>query len=156
MSYEARNQSIMKFEQYMHLIMLSRKSKKIKSMIYFLFFLFLNNITVLNSYARDISFTWSENSEPIEGYKLYYKRGGNAGSPFDGTNATEGISPIIIGKVTTFTITGLDNSTVYHFALTAYNGTEESEYSEVITVAPASTSHEVPAPKLIQIRSSSF
>ncbi|TKB07436.1 PKD domain-containing protein [Desulforhopalus sp. IMCC35007] len=88
------------------------------------------------SFAKDYSFSWSANAEPVEGYRLYYKMGGVAGPPFDGTGATEGSSPIDLGKVTSFTISGLLDNTTYHFALTAYNGTDESDYTDVITVFP--------------------
>jgi PKD repeat protein len=86
------------------------------------------------AFAKDYSFTWSANPEPVEGYKLYYKIDGAAVPPFDGTGASAGPSPINVGKQTAFTITGLDDNTTYYFALTAYNGTEESEFSEIISV----------------------
>ena len=82
-------------------------------------------------------FSWSANAEPVEGYKLYYKKGGIADPPFDGTDATEGSSPIDLGKVTSFTISGLLDKTTYHFALTAYDGNDESDYTDVITVFPS-------------------
>lgn len=50
--------------------------------------------------------------------------------------ASEGTSPIILGKVTSFTITGLEDNTTYHFALTAFNENDESDYTDVITVFP--------------------
>jgi PKD repeat protein len=91
------------------------------------------------SVGASYPFSWSANAEPVEGYKLYYKKGGSATPPFDGTDATEGVSPIDLGKVTSFTITGLEDNTTYHFALTAYNGSEESDLTDVITVFPVVT-----------------
>jgi PKD repeat protein len=88
------------------------------------------------AFAKDYPFAWAANPEPVEGYKLYYKRGGNAGPPFDGTGASQGPSPIVLGKQTSFTITGLEDNTPYHFALSAYYGAVESGFSEVITVFP--------------------
>ena len=85
--------------------------------------------TTTETFAKDYSFTWSANPEPVEGYKLYYKKGGDPVAPFDGTGAIQGPSPITIGKQTTFTITGLEDNTTYYFALTAFNGSEESGYS---------------------------
>ena len=86
------------------------------------------------AFAKDYSFTWSANPDPVEGYKLYYKIDGNAVPPFDGTGVLQGPSPINVGKQTAFTITGLDDDTTYFFALTAYNGAEESGFSEIISV----------------------
>ena len=90
--------------------------------------------TTASSYAKSYSFTWSENPEPVAGYKLYYKKGGDPAAPFNGIDAIEGSSPITVGKQTTFTLTGLEDNTTYHFALTAYYDTVESGYSEIISV----------------------
>ena len=95
--------------------------------------------------AKDYSFSWSANPDPVEGYKIYYKKGGIAGPPFDGKDATNGFSPIDTGKQTTFTITGLADNTTYHFAMTAYNGDEESDYTQIITVFPQESA-ETPPP----------
>lgn len=92
--------------------------------------------------AKDYTFSWQPNPEPVTGYKLYYKKGGTGISPappFNGTGATEGASPIDVGKQLSFTITGLDDAAVYHFVLTAYNENNESEYTNVVTVAPKPT-----------------
>jgi PKD repeat protein len=89
------------------------------------------------AHATDYTFAWSANPEPVEGYKLYYKKGGEAGPPYDGIDSLYGPSPIDIGKLTTFTISGLEDNTTYHFALTAYDGNDESGFSGNITVFPA-------------------
>ena len=102
--------------------------------------------------AKDYTFTWTANPEPVEGYKLYYKKDGAAAPPFDGTGATAGAAPINVGKVTTYTITGLEDNATYHFALTAYSGSEESGYSAIVTVNPAAASPTAPAPQLLQIK----
>lgn len=86
--------------------------------------------------AKDYTFSWSANAEPVEGYRLYYKKGGDAGPPFDGYDAANGISPVDVGKVTSATITDIEDNTTYHFALTAYNGSDESDFTDVITVFP--------------------
>lgn len=85
--------------------------------------------------AKDYSFVWLANPEPVDGYKLYYKKSTVSGPPFDGTEALEGPSPINVGKKTAFTITGLEDNRTYYFALTAYSGNEESVFSEIIFVA---------------------
>ena len=56
--------------------------------------------------------------------------------PFDGNEAYEGVSPINIAGLTSFTITGLEDNSTYHFALTAYSGADESDFSDIITVFP--------------------
>ena len=89
--------------------------------------------------AQDYTFAWSANPERIEGYRLYYKKGGEAGPPYDGITSLNGQSPIDVGKLTTFTISGLEGNTTYHFALTAYDGNNESGFSENITVLSAAT-----------------
>ena len=121
----------------------------------FLFALFLVGFGLLAAapaFAKDYTFTWTANPEPVEGYKLYYKKDGAAAPPFDGTDATAGAAPINVGKVTTYTITGLDDNATYHFALTAYNGSEESGYSAIVTVNPTAASTSAPAPQLLQIK----
>ncbi|PHR28852.1 MAG: hypothetical protein COA36_06030, partial [Desulfotalea sp.] len=100
---------------------------------------FLYGLGVAAAVAKDYPFSWSANGEPVQGYKLYYKKAGSAGPPFAGTDANEGVSPIDLGKVTSFTVTGLEDNTTYRFALTAYNGSEESDLTDVITVFPELT-----------------
>ncbi|MEW6382104.1 MAG: Ig-like domain-containing protein [bacterium] len=85
------------------------------------------------AYTMDVTLEWSENSEPdIAGYKIYYSTG-SAGSPYDGTGAVEGNSPIDAGKVTSYTLTGLSDTQSYRFAVTAYDTQGlESEYSNEV------------------------
>ncbi len=106
---------------------------------------FLWSSTATFARAQDYTFSWSANPEPVTGYKLYYKKGGEAGPPFNGTGAQQAPSPISVGKKTGFTITGLQNNTTYHFAITAINNTTESDFSQVITVLPQDST---PAPAL--------
>lgn len=102
-------------------------------------------ILPLKAYARDVSFVWNANPEPVTGYKLYYKVGADAATPYQGTGLGEGDAPIVVGNVTTYTVTGLSPNETYQFVLTAYTGTEESAYSEVVSVQPGA------APKIIKI-----
>ena len=81
------------------------------------------------SYSRDIDFLWTANPEPVTSYNLYYKTDSNSDVPYDGTGANEGDSPIPVGKVTSFTVTGLSPNETYYFVLTAVNDTEESEFT---------------------------
>ncbi len=87
-------------------------------------------------HARDVSFQWTANPEPFTGYKLYYKEGADSTSPYDGSGLNEGSAPITLDKVTAYTVTGLSPDKTYQFVLTAYNETEESGYSTIVTVSP--------------------
>ncbi len=88
------------------------------------------------AYAENLSFSWTANPEPVTGYKIYYKTGTNSSPPYNGTGLIEGASPITVGKVTDFTVTGRDTNETYHFVLTAYNDQGESNYTAVVTVQP--------------------
>jgi len=90
--------------------------------------------------AGEATFSWTANPEPLTGYMLYYKTG-TSGEPYDGTGLTVGDpatpvnSPIPVDKtVTTYTVSGLSADVTYYFALTAINGEEESDYSEIAIV----------------------
>lgn len=98
---------------------------------------FMAVIPVPFASAKAYSFSWSANSGEVDGYRLYYKKRGIASTPFNGDDAIEGSSPIDVGDATTFTITGLEDNTTYHFTLTAYSGDEESDFTDVITVFPS-------------------
>ena len=98
--------------------------------------LFLLLVAVSNSvFAQDYSFSWTANPEPVEGYNLYYKVGGSTATKFEDIVGDEGPFSVNVGKVTNYTISGLLDNTTYHFALTAYNGGEEGDYTDVITVS---------------------
>lgn len=90
----------------------------------------------LTSFAKEYSFSWSANDAQVDGYKLYYKKGGSTGLPFDGSDAFEGDSPISITDGTSVTVSGLEDNTTYHFTLTAYSGEDESDFTDIITVFP--------------------
>lgn len=92
--------------------------------------------------AKNYTFSWSPNEGNVEGYKLYYKKGGAAEAPFLGEDANEGDSPIIINGDNSITVTGLEDNTTYHFTLTAYSGTDESDFTDIITVYPSDDKQE--------------
>lgn len=100
------------------------------------------------SFGKSYSFAWSANPEPVTGYKLYYKKGDVAVQNFVGTGAIEGSSMIDVGPKNTFTTSGLDESAIYYFALRAYNETDESENSFIITTQPTNSSSNL-APQAI-------
>jgi len=97
--------------------------------------LFFLSLSATPCYGRDVSFTWTANPEQVDGYRLYYKTG-SSGAPYNGTDATEGPSPVATGNVTAFTLHGLSDTETYYFALTAYLGTEESGYAEEVVLNP--------------------
>ncbi len=80
---------------------------------------------------------WTLNSEQdLKGYMIYY---GNASGEYFGSNASEGGSPIRIGKVNNYIITGINDRRIYYFRITAYNddnAESESEFSDEVFVRP--------------------
>jgi hypothetical protein len=101
-----------------------------------LFAAFLQIVLPENAHAVDVSFSWSANPEPVDGYRIYY-RTGTSGPPYNGTGATEGSSPVDVGDVTSFTLHGLSEEETYYFSLTAYIGSVESGYAQEVVLYPA-------------------
>lgn len=91
----------------------------------------------IDLHAAGIDFSWRRSSDLITGYKLYYKQGGG-GSPYDGTGANQGVSPIIIAANLNprFTLSGLDMENDYEFTITAYRdeGGLEADYADPINI----------------------
>jgi hypothetical protein len=86
-------------------------------------------------WAMSVSLAWDPSpSDNISGYKLYYKPE-YSGPPYDGRGAHEGDSPIDIGDVTSYTISGLDGNQTYYFVVTAYNAEAESGPSNEVSTA---------------------
>ena len=85
------------------------------------------------SYAVDVTLAWDASpAKKLAGYKVYYKRR-IPGPPYLGRDANEGNSPIKIGVVNTFTLTGLNDYKRYFFVVTAYNFSgRESTYSNEV------------------------
>ena len=84
---------------------------------------------------QDSSVTLSWDAHPSFttgwGYKVYYDTDSSL-PPYEGTGLNEGDSPIDVGNQTTYTLTDLDPSKDYYFAVTAYdNEGHESWYSNV-------------------------
>jgi len=91
--------------------------------------------TGLTADLQDNSATLSWNAHPSfttgYGYKVYYDSD-NSIPPYEGTGLNEGDAPIDVGDQTAYTLTGLDPSKDYYFAVTAYdNEGHESWYSNV-------------------------
>jgi hypothetical protein len=90
------------------------------------------------AFAGDVTLLWDANSETdLAGYKIYYKVA-QGGEPYDGTGLIEGDSPIDVGNVTEFNLTGLDlKNNNYYFVATAYStGGFETGYSNEVTTTP--------------------
>lgn len=78
--------------------------------------------------AGQVVLTWDMNTEPdLAGYKIYYgTASGVYGTPMD------------VGNVTTFTVTGLTDGQPYFFAATAYDiARNESGHSNEISRTPS-------------------
>lgn len=78
------------------------------------------------SSTSSATLSWSPNSDSdLAGYKIYF---GTASE-----NYTAPGSPTVIGKVTSYTVTGLQRNTTYFFALSAYDsaGNESALSAEV-------------------------
>src|SRR4030042_6587966 len=79
-------------------------------------------------YAAQLRLAWDANAEGnLAGYKLYY-----------GTGSRSYGIPINVGKVTTYTLTGLTGGQTYYLALTAYD-TANNESSKSNEVSGAAT-----------------
>ena len=84
----------------------------------------------LRAKAGDGSVTlfWNEASDPdVRGFRVYY---GDEPGLYFGDTARQGKSPIDVGKVTSITLTGLRNGTLYYFAVIAYDSSSPSQISE--------------------------
>ena len=88
--------------------------------IFLLFFIFI----APNSFAAQIRITWDPNTEPdLAGYEVFY-----------GTASQSYGTPINVGNVTSYTITGLTAGQTYFFAVRAYDSSNnESGFSNEVS-----------------------
>jgi chitinase len=86
-------------------------------------------------FATTVLLQWDAETDPgLVGYKVYYQADSSA-QPFSGTGATQGVAPVNVLNQTSTTISGLDPSHSYYFAVTAYdNSGVESSYSNIVYV----------------------
>ena len=80
---------------------------------------------------------WSANAEAdLAGYYLSYSNAGG-GSPYTGTDSDQGPSPIFVGNVLNYTLTGLDQSDIYHFNLEAVDAADNvSSFAQEVSGQP--------------------
>ncbi|HHB76175.1 MAG TPA: tandem-95 repeat protein [Desulfobulbus sp.] len=102
----------------------------------------------INDSQNSVQFRWTPNQEQIDGYRLYYKIDDTGGPEYNGTGINEGDSPVNVGNVTQFKLTGLQENKRYYFTITAYKGDEESTYSKEIVLWTGKTP---PAPTIMNI-----
>jgi hypothetical protein len=85
-------------------------------------------------FASSVTLQWEPvDSELVVGYKIYYQADSSA-QPYQGTGADQGASPIDVHTNTTATISGLNPNRAYYFAVTAYNASGESAYSNIAAI----------------------
>ncbi len=94
------------------------------------------NITYLAS-DRKISLSWTASAaSDINHYKIYYDTD-SSNPPYNGTGATGGASPINVGNVTNYVLSGLINYVTYYITITAVDNTNlQSNYSTVVSTTP--------------------
>jgi len=74
-----------------------------------------------------VRLAWSPvREEGVRGYLLYY---GYEPGNYHGVDGGRGPSPIDVGAVSDFTLSGLENGRLYYFAVVAYDGTEPPHHS---------------------------
>ena len=86
---------------------------------------------VVKAIAGNASVTLSWNysvDDTAGGYYLYY---GTRPGEYLGRIAIEGASPINVGNVSSFTVTGLENGRIYYFALAAYSAYNSNVIGEL-------------------------
>jgi len=85
-------------------------------------------------FPTSISLSWDSLSlTDLGGYRLHYDN--NPGHPYSGLSANEGVSPIDVGHLTQFELTGLSPEQTYYITVIAYdNQGNESLYSNEVVV----------------------
>ena len=87
--------------------------------------------------ASTVVLNFVDNNTPASAsFKMYYSTTNT--QPFTGTGATQGASPVVLAAgSTTGTLSGLDPTKTYYFAVTAVNTAgQESAYSNIVTLPP--------------------
>ncbi|MBD1399114.1 fibronectin type III domain-containing protein [Pelobacter sp. M08fum] len=89
---------------------------------------------ILPAFAREVTLYWEPSPSPdVIGYKVYYQQGAPK-LPLSGTEADQGTSPIDVENSLMVSISGLDESVVYYFSVTAYDSSyNESTFSNIVS-----------------------
>ncbi len=88
--------------------------------------------------AKTVTLSWDASPSAVSGYKVYYDT--QSDGTFSGIDAIEGDSPIDVGNVLTYTVTGLYDDEDYYFAVTAYDASgNESTYSNIVVSSAVSS-----------------
>lgn len=115
----------------------SRKGQPVmyKSLLTMMFTIVAFLAGQVTCFATNVALQWSPDTDTsVVGYKVYYQADSST-QPFTGTGATNGASPINVSNLTSATISGLDPSHAYYFAITAYNAAGvESSYSNIASI----------------------
>jgi len=100
-----------------------------------------------NLFAAQMNLTWDAvNDSSLQGYKIYC-----------GTASRNYATAVNAGNVTSYAVTGLGGSTTYYFAVTAYNSTAESTFSDEVTyTTPAGTNGSKPCTYSLSSKGASF
>lgn len=95
---------------------------------------------IVNAQSGDgeVTLSWNYSvDDSAEGYYVYY---GNRSGEYLGSVATEGVSPIKVGNKTSITLTGLQNSKIYYFAVVSYSKYDSNiigEFSKEVYARPS-------------------
>ncbi len=110
--------------------------KKCHTLMVLIYACIFSIVTATAGQASSVTLQWTPETDPsVTGYKVYYNAD-SATLPFIGTGAAQGASPINVANLTSPTVSGLDPSHAYYFAVTAYNASgTESPYSGIVNVA---------------------
>ena len=90
--------------------------------------------TAIPAAAKTVTLAWdASSSAEIENYKVYY-RTDTPTFPFNGTNLSEGASPIVVnGSTFSLAIDLPEDGSIYYFTTTASNNTGlESIFSNIV------------------------
>jgi hypothetical protein len=85
-----------------------------------------------------VTLTWRKvNDLDVKGYLVFY---GTSPHNYLGVGSVQGASPVDAGAATTVEISGLENGSLYYFAVTAYDSSsprQQSEFSPEISARPS-------------------